>query len=716
MKEKPDSLTWGAIGVVCLFVLVAGISLYNTRELYRDAQWVSHSHQVLDELAELKQSVFVAQSRGWDDPDDGAAGGDAMQGALDAMGRHAVSIGHLTEDNSHQQAKVVEIQQQIPEFARLLNQIAATERTQGIDAARQLARAMPWQSTRTRLVSLIDEMEQHERGLLATRMQTNHRAYTLAIVLGLVAGATGLAACCLFAWLLGRHLRTQAESAAKLESQRQFLHATLTGIGDGVVVTDELCRVTFLNPVAEELTGWALPEANGQPIETVFHIVNESTRQVVPSPARQALDTAHIIGLANHTILIAKSGEEFCIDDSAAPIRDLQGEITGVVLVFRDVSDQRRADSALRENERRKDEFLAMLGHELRNPLAGIVTGVQVLEMLKLGGDAGEMAAIIGRQAAHMSHIVDDLLDVSRIARGKLALRRAPLEVVELLETIVLDYQKSHIIEDCEVRFVPPDFNAWVVGDRTRLAQVVTNLLHNGCKFCDGPNTVTVSLALRQADEQVDIAVHDCGIGMTCETIQRIFEPFNQADNSVERSRGGLGLGLALVKGVVDLHGGSIRAESEGLGKGTRFILSLPLVARPTDDEPSGENPSSALRKVLLIDDRRDAIWPVQKFLEMVGHQVETASDGPKGIATAGEFRPDVILCDIGLEGPINGYEVAKLVRESKELAETYLVAVTGYGQEEDRRTAQAAGFDYHLTKPVSRDQLQEVMARMPRF
>lgn len=141
MKEKPDSLTWGAIGVVCLFVLVAGISLYNTRELYRDAQWVSHSHQVLDELAELKQSVFVAQSRGWDDPDDGAAGGDAMQGALDAMGRHAVSIGHLTEDNSHQQAKVVEIQQQIPEFARLLNQIAATERTQGIDAARQLARA-----------------------------------------------------------------------------------------------------------------------------------------------------------------------------------------------------------------------------------------------------------------------------------------------------------------------------------------------------------------------------------------------------------------------------------------------------------------------------------------------------------------------------------------------------------------------------------------------
>jgi len=716
MKEKSQLLTWGALGVACLFVVVAGVSLYNIRELHRDAQWVSHTHEVIDALTELKQSTYLSQSRRWAElGEEEPAHGESAK-ALESMTLQSAGIVQLTADNTAQQAKAVDIQQQIPEFARLLNQIAATERAQGIEAARQLARSMPWQATRTRLISQIDEMEQHERGLLASRMQTNHRAYTLAIVLGLVAGATGLAACCLFGWLLGRYLRTQADSAAKLESQRQFLHATLTGIGDGVVVTDAQCRVTFLNPVAEALTGWPLSEANGQSIETVFHIVNESTRQVVLSPAREALDEAKIIGLANHTILIAKNGEESSIDDSAAPIRNLQGEITGVVLVFRDVSDQRRSTSALRENERRKDEFLAMLGHELRNPLAGIVTGVQVLEMLNLGGDAGEMAAIIGRQAAHMSHIVDDLLDVSRIARGKLALRRAPLEVVELLGTIVLDYQKSHIIEDCEVRFDPPDFKVWVVGDRTRLAQVMTNLLHNGCKFCDGPNTVTVSLALRQADGQVDIVVHDCGIGMTCETIQRIFEPFNQADNSVERSRGGLGLGLALVKGVIDLHGGTVRAESEGLGKGTRFILSLPLVARPSDDEPSGEQPSSALRKVLLIDDRRDAIWPVQKFLEMGGHKVETASDGPKGIATAGEFRPDVILCDIGLDGPINGYEVAKLVRESKELAATYLVAVTGYGQEEDRRTAQAAGFDYHLTKPVSRDQLQEVMARMPRF
>ena len=656
---------------------------------------------------------------------------------------------------------------------------------------------------------------------------------------------------------------TQSEQFAR--QQAETLRITFASIGDAVLTTDARGRIAFLNPVGEALTGWKLVEAVGQPLEAVFNIVNEQTRERAENPVAKVLHDGKIVGLANHTLLIAKDGIERAIDDSAAPICDAAGTIVGVVMIFRDVTEQRKAEARerqllahmaatnakfraffeqgalfsgimdingtlletnrlavdacgytkeqvvgrpfwecpwwapsapivdrireacgiaaagemfraempyfvadgtqrladliispvrddsgrvaflaptgnditdqkrmegelrrsateLAETERRKDEFLAMLGHELRNPLAGIVTGAQVLELLQLGGDAGEMASVIGRQAAHMSHMVDDLLDVSRIARGKLALRLAPVEMVELLETVVRDYRKSHSLEEWQVRFAGSGREAWVQGDRTRLAQVVTNLLHNGCKFCDGPPNVTVSLETFRETATFDIIVRDQGIGMSPETIARIFEPFAQADNSLDRSRGGLGLGLALVKGVTELHQGSVRAASAGLGKGTEFRLTLPLSPHPaqvaSDQAESCPVQVAATlpRHVLLIDDRRDAIWPVQKFLEMEGHRVSTACDGPSGLGKARECRPDVVLCDIGLAGSMNGYEVAMALGALGHRQAMYVVAVTGYGQDEDRRKAQSAGFDYHLTKPVSREQLNDILSRMPHF
>jgi PAS domain S-box-containing protein len=409
-------------------------------------------------------------------------------------------------------------------------------------------------------------------------------------------------------------------------------------------------------------------------------------------------------------------GEYRWLSSSGAPRLRSDGTFLGYVGCSVDVTDIKASEEALREADRRKDDFLAMLGHELRNPLAGVVTGAQVLSMLDLGEDAREMQAVIARQASYMSQIVDDLLDVSRIARGKLTLRRQHVNLNPLLRDTIKDYQRSHAMADCELRLALPSGDVWVWADPTRITQAVSNLIHNSYKFSDGPNEISVDVQTDAAQRQVLISVTDRGIGMTQETIARIFEPFNQADTSLERSRGGLGLGLALAKGLVELHGGVVTAASPGLGRGSTITIALPCSEAPVVETSPPVDHAYNARRVLIIDDRRDAILPLTKMLQMEGHLVDTAMDGPGGLAKAAEFRPDVVLCDIGLAGEMNGYEVVKALRAEPQLGNIYLVAVTGYGQEEDRRLAKEAGFDFHLTKPLGRDQLMELLDRTPRF
>lgn len=501
-----------------------------------------------------------------------------------------------------------------------------------------------------------------------------------------------------------------------LHRQREELRVTLFSIGDGVITTDASGRVQSLNGMAEQLTGWSNQDAEGRPLEAVFELVQEADRQRVENPATKALRDAKTVGLTNHAILVARDGTERAIDDSAAPIRSADGQLLGAVLVFRDVTAQRQAQSTLLESQRRKDEFLAMLAHELRNPLAGILTGVQVLRVLRPEGDAAKMQAVIERQAAHMARMVDDLLDTSRFACGKLVLRREHLDLREVVRETVDDYGNSQLTEDCELTCDLPDEEAWVWGDRTRLAQAIANLIHNSCKFGDGPNKVCVALRIDSAANVAEISVTDQGIGMDRETLARVFQPFMQADNSVERSRGGLGLGLALVHALVTLHDGQVFAHSEGLGQGCRFTIRLPLSLRPMPEHPVAAIGSTEPRRVLIIDDRRDAVMPLEKILQLKGHQVRIAADGPAGLELARSFAPEIVLCDIGLPAGMDGYEVARAMRGDARLANVYLVAITGYGQVEDRQLAQAVGFDYHLTKPVGKDELLQVVQHTPRF
>jgi PAS domain S-box-containing protein len=376
---------------------------------------------------------------------------------------------------------------------------------------------------------------------------------------------------------------------------------------------------------------------------------------------------------------------------------------------------RKRAEEALQDANRQKDDFLAMLAHELRNPLSPIRSAVHVLRRLGPKEPRIERAhGMIDRQVAHMTRLVDDLLDVSRIARGKISLHRDEVDLAQLVRLAGEDHRAMLETAGLTLTLTVPDQPIWVRGDPTRLAQTVGNVLHNASKFTNPGGHVSMELA---ADGSAAVlGVLDTGIGMEPKVLARIFEPFSQADHSLERTRGGLGLGLALVKGWVELHGGTVRAASEGLGKGSAFTIRLPLESEP---RPLRTTPTSAAGgrrpcRVLVIEDNLDVAESMKVLLEIEGHHVAVAHTGPAGIETARQFHPEVVLCDIGLPGGLDGFGVAKLMRKDTALCSAYLIALTGYGQQEDRRRASDAGFDMHLIKPVDPAVLDRVLAKLP--
>jgi PAS domain S-box-containing protein len=383
-----------------------------------------------------------------------------------------------------------------------------------------------------------------------------------------------------------------------------------------------------------------------------------------------------------------------------------------VAILFNDITESKRAEEALREADRRKDEFLAVLSHELRNPLAPIKNSLHVLDRVDPGGvQARRALAVIGRQADQLSRMVDDLLDVTRITRAKIQLQPGRLELNELVGRTVEDhrslFEKAHLRLELELAPAPIHVNA----DRNRLAQVVGNLLQNAVKFTPPDGRVCVSVATDVAAARALLRVADTGAGLAPEIAGRLFQPFVQADTTLDRSKGGLGLGLALVKGLVELHGGEVTASSAGVGRGSEFTVRLPLdLTEPVTAEHERRSPASVRRRVLVIEDNVDAADSLRELLELDGHAVSVAHDGPDGIAKAHAFRPDLVLCDIGLPG-MDGYAVAGAFRADGALRDVHLVALSGYALPEDLRRAAEAGFDDHLAKPPSLDILEDLLA-----
>jgi CheY-like chemotaxis protein len=378
-------------------------------------------------------------------------------------------------------------------------------------------------------------------------------------------------------------------------------------------------------------------------------------------------------------------------------------------------AELRHVADELAAADRRKNHFLALLAHELRNPLAAVLNGVEVLKRLGTPEPrVDRVQSMIERQVRHQARLLDDLLDVSRITCGKILLRREDLDLVSLAQETVQDYEEEVRGAGLALTLNLPEGPIWVNGDRTRLSQILSNLLSNSAKFTGAGGQVTVRM-LPDPEQRVTVTVSDTGIGIEPELLPRIFDPFAQADHSLDHPRGGLGLGLALVKGLVELHGGQIRAESPGSGQGATFTFQLPLAEIPGAGAPAGAAPVSprspverALR-ILVIEDNSDAAQSLSELLELLGHAVQVACSGPEGIEAARQSLPEVVLCDLGLPG-INGYGVATALRWDPLTASIRLIAISGYAQEEDRRRARQAGFDLHVTKPVEIAELQRVL------
>ena len=758
-----------------------------------------------------------------------------------------------------------------------------------------------------------------------------------------------------------------------LREQRELLSVTLSSIGDAVIATDTSGGVTFLNPVAQTLTGWTQAEGAGKPLATVFQIVNEASRQAAVNPAIRALEEGIIVGLTNHTLLIARDGTEWPIEDSAAPIWNAEGKIAGVVLVFRDVTERRRKEklaedalayadnilATLREPflvldqnlrvvtanhsfyedfhvvleetqgrfiydlgnrqwdipklrtlleevlpqnhafqdffvehdfstigkrfmllnarrirkpgnnselillaiedvteqrqaqlqlevsetrfrrlfesahdgilildaasrkithvnpfltnlldypaehflgkelweigflgdkqasraamqqleeqgsiryqslpledrqgrkhpvemvanlyqedhhpviqcnirdisersrlealqrgqaaelsdlHRRKDEFLAMLSHELRSPLAPISNAVQLLGLQQGSENRIQQQArgIIERQLGQLQHLVDDLLEVSRITTGRVQLRRERVTMSRIVEGAVetvrpLIEQRRH-----ELTLALPPEPIWLHADASRLEQVVVNLLANAAKYTEEGGHIW--LTVEQDGDECVLRVRDTGVGIAPALLPRIFDLFTQAERSLDRSQGGLGIGLALVHRITELHEGKVEVSSV-LGQGSEFVVRLPVMPKDTPepsspDTAAGQATTRPLR-VLLVDDNEDTLLSFSMLLERFGHDVRTAHDGPTAVQAALEYRPDVVLLDIGLPG-LNGYEVAKRIRQHPVHQNVVLVALTGYGQDSDRQASLQAGFNHHMVKPARLEQLKQILA-----
>ncbi|HEV8379961.1 MAG TPA: PAS domain S-box protein [Gemmatimonadales bacterium] len=379
----------------------------------------------------------------------------------------------------------------------------------------------------------------------------------------------------------------------------------------------------------------------------------------------------------------------------------------------RDITERKLADEALKEANRRKDEFLATLAHELRNPLAPLQQGLEIMRLSRGNGTVVEQArSRMERQLGHLVRLVDDLLDVGRITRGKVELKKERVELATILEDAVeacrpLMEQAGH-----ELRVTLPDEPVYLSADVTRLAQVFANLLNNAAKFTDRGGQIRL-VAQRNA-ANVTISVRDNGMGIAPEFLPQVFEMFAQADHSLERPRSGLGIGLTLVKGLVELHGGTVEVRSDGPGKGSEVLVRLPISqpAVATDDvaQDGGRTGDSAPLRMLVVDDQPDNANALKELLELLGHEAHALHDGLEAVNAAAAFRPDVIFLDIAMP-KLNGYEAAQRIREQPWSKRMTLVALTGWGESQHKARSQAAGFDFHLTKPMSIARLESLLA-----
>jgi PAS domain S-box-containing protein len=507
-----------------------------------------------------------------------------------------------------------------------------------------------------------------------------------------------------------------------LRQRLEELQAIIDGSPVGIAVAEDAeCRKIRANRALSELL--QLPEGanaslSAPPGELPPYKICQDGREVLVDELPMQKCMAYGVPVDSTEFqMVRPDGTVKTIINSVRPLFDASGKVRGCISICTDITERKISEEMRKEADRRKDEFLATLAHELRNPLAPIRSAVELLrEKAPAVPELMWVQDVISRQLQQLSRLVDDLLDVSRITRGKIELRKERVALSTVVEHALetswpLVHASRHTLR---VRLPPEPL--WLDADPTRLAQVLSNLLNNAAKYT--PPGGSIVLTAEPAGDDVVLTIQDNGAGIPPEMLSRIFDMFTQVDTSLERAQGGLGIGLTIVKRLVEMHGGAIAARSEGLGRGSEFAIRLPFVEAPErrdDATPLGEHatPRSAPScRVLIADDNHDAADTLAMLLEMNGNDVRTAYDGQDALRAAEEHRPDVILLDIGMPG-MNGYDVARRLRERHETRGAVLVAMTGWGQEKDRRRSREAGFDHHLVKPVDLDALDALLRRL---
>jgi PAS domain S-box-containing protein len=492
----------------------------------------------------------------------------------------------------------------------------------------------------------------------------------------------------------------------KLRESEERFRSTVENMPINLALYSRDQRVLYINPALASICRRPLSEMLGKHPEEVWP-------EVIAQPLKLHIERAIATGeRQSYELAMTIPGSPRVVRLwTVVPIPGPTGEVRQLLAMSHDVTAQRQLVDELREADRRKSEFIAVLSHELRNPLAAIRSSLYVIENAEGSETADRARQVIDRQVCQLARMVDDLLDVTRITRNKIQLQRARLDLVELCRQTIDDnratLERSGV--QLEARLCPRPLP--VNADGARIAQVITNLLGNAVKFTPSGGTVAISVFDDPATAHAVVEVADSGTGIDPALLGRLFEPFMQADRTLDRTGGGLGLGLALVKGLVDLHGGEVSAASEGLGRGATFVVRLPLaepIAAEAAPSARAEVPGNH-RRILVIEDDVDVADGLQAALEIDGHDVEVAKNGSDGLSRARRFQPEVVLCDIGLPG-MNGYDVARAFRADPDLRATVLVALSGYAQAEDVERARGAGFDRHLAKPASIDNLKRIL------
>jgi len=494
-------------------------------------------------------------------------------------------------------------------------------------------------------------------------------------------------------------------------SPDRLLAAIVESSDDAIVSKSLNGIIQTWNLAAERIFGYTAAQAVGKHICLIIPEDRLPEEDRIMARLRAGQRIEHFETLRRH-----RDGHLLPVSLTISPIRDDQGQVVGASKIARDISERRRAEEALSEANRRKDEFLATLSHELRNPLAPIRAGVQIVQLeASASGNASlqETSAMVDRQLRHMAHLLEDLLDVARISSDKLELRRAPVTIASIIQSateaiVPLVQAGSHTL-----RVEAPEQPIYVNADPMRLAQVLSNLLNNAAKY--SPTGGRIDVHAQRVNDGVEIRVRDDGMGIAAADLPNVFEMFWQARSPDGQRRDGLGIGLAIARALMQQHGGSIQARSAGPGRGSEFIVRMPALPADTAETlvPDAQ-PDDAKRRVLIVDDVPDAAVSLGRLLSALGHEVALSYNGIDGVAAARRLHPEVMLVDIGMPG-LDGHEVCKRVREQPGGDSIFMIALTGFGQQSDRAATRASGFNLHLVKPVDGEALAQLISSVPR-